>query len=120
MFEQDYLIRQIKEMIRALLKLLFNIDTDMSEETVLEESAKNELDRLLDMANSGMIHEAQTEVLHMNDLKISLLFYLYINEKDDSFLNANNYSRSQIEPNIKDLLSKYGLSCIGEMFLDDL
>ncbi len=27
MFEQDYIMRLIKEMVRALLKLLFNIDT---------------------------------------------------------------------------------------------
>ena len=27
-FEQDYIIRLIKEMIRAILKLFFHIDTD--------------------------------------------------------------------------------------------
>ena len=28
MFEQDYVMRYIKEMVRAILKLLFNIDTE--------------------------------------------------------------------------------------------
>ena len=36
-FEQDYIIRLIKEMIRAILKLLFNIDTDNPIEDLLED-----------------------------------------------------------------------------------
>jgi hypothetical protein len=43
-FEQDYVMRLIKEMVRAILKLLFNIDTDSPTTELLEDSeekAKN-------------------------------------------------------------------------------
>lgn len=50
MFEQDYIMRMIKEMVRAILKLLFNIDTDAPAAELLKglEDAQT-LDELLDM-----------------------------------------------------------------------
>ena len=38
MFEQDYVMRLIKEMVRAILKLLFNIDTDSPSAELLEDA----------------------------------------------------------------------------------
>lgn len=37
MFEQDYIVRLIREMIRAILKLVFHIDTDNPVEDLLED-----------------------------------------------------------------------------------
>lgn len=37
MFEEDYIMRTIKEMVRALLKFLFGVDTDAPTEALLEE-----------------------------------------------------------------------------------
>ncbi len=54
MFEQDYVMRLIKEMVRAILKLLFNIDTESPSAELLEESEQREtLDTLLDMIDDG-------------------------------------------------------------------
>lgn len=36
MFEQDYIMRMIKDMIRALLKMLFDIDTDTPSADLIE------------------------------------------------------------------------------------
>jgi hypothetical protein len=36
--EEDYVMRLIKEMVRAVLKLLFNIDTDSPTSELLEDS----------------------------------------------------------------------------------
>lgn len=56
MFEQDYIMRLIKEMIRMALKLLFHIDTDSPTAELLEEKAeKGTLDRLLDLVDSGSV-----------------------------------------------------------------
>ena len=50
MFEQDYIIRLIKEMIRAILKLLFHMDTDNPVKDLLEEKeSRDTLEKLLDM-----------------------------------------------------------------------
>ena len=42
MFEQDYIMRQIKELVRALLKLLFHLDTDSPTLELLEQSKERE------------------------------------------------------------------------------
>lgn len=42
MFEQDYVMRLIKEMVRAILKLLFNIDTESPTIELLENKEEKE------------------------------------------------------------------------------
>lgn len=127
MYEQDYIMRLIKEMIRMLLKLLFNIDTDSPAKELLEaEVDKETLEKLLDLADNGYINQAENEVYellsngNMSDLKIVLLFYSYLNDKDDDFLERNNFSREEIQLGIKTIASKYGLNSIAEMFLADI
>ena len=36
MVEQDYIMRLIKEMVRALLKLIFHTDLDLPEDVIVE------------------------------------------------------------------------------------
>lgn len=53
-FEQDYVIRLIKEMVRAILKLLFNVDTESPTVELLENKEEKEiLENLLDMVDTG-------------------------------------------------------------------
>ena len=53
MFEQDYVMRLIKEMVRAILKLLFNIDTESPTVELLENKEEQEtLENLLYMVVS--------------------------------------------------------------------
>ena len=60
MFEQDYIMRVIKEMIRAILKLLFSIDTDSPTMELLSEKEQVETtEKLLEMVDGGIIYEAE-------------------------------------------------------------
>ena len=127
MFEQDYIMRLIKEMVRALLKLLFNIDTESPTSELLEEKeAKETLDQLLDMVDDGKINQAENELYEllsqesMTNLEIALLFYSYLNDKEDGFLKEHDYSREEIKMGIKMLASRYGLNNIAELFLTEL
>lgn len=53
-FEQDYVMRLIKEMVRAILKLLFNVDTESQTVELLENKEEKEiLENLLDMVDTG-------------------------------------------------------------------
>ena len=53
-FEQDYVMRHIKEMVRAILKLLFNINTETPTVELLENKEEKEtLENLLDMIDNG-------------------------------------------------------------------
>ena len=123
MFEQDYILRLIKEMIRAILKLIFNIDTDNPAEVVLEDKeSQNTLEKLTDMVDNGDINGAEnliydmTSDRNMTNLEVALLFYSYLNEKDDEFLHEHDFSREEIKTGIKDLVLRYGLEGIEEIF----
>ncbi len=124
MFEQDYIMRLIKEMVRAILKLLFNIDTESPSAELLEESEQREtLDTLLDMIDDGRINEADNMIYKITEdnnkvnLEVALLFYSYLNDKSDDFLEENHFSRDEVKQGLMDIISKYGLSSVAEMFL---
>lgn len=117
----------IKEMIRAILKLLFNIDTDAPSAELLKDSEDAQtLDELLDMVDDGFINEAENRIYEIieqgnqgnkTDLKIALLFYSYLNDKPDKFLEEHNYSRDEIKAGLKDITAGYGVDSLAEMFL---
>lgn len=127
MFEQDYVMRLIKEMVRAILKLLFNIDTESPTVDLLENREEKEaLENLLDMVDAGKINEAENKLFDLtddvivNDLKIALLFYSYLNDKTDDFLETNDFSREEIKSGLENVADRFGLNSIAKMFLEDL
>ena len=124
MFEQDYVMRLIKEMVRAILKLLFNMDTASPSTELLEDAKERQtLDELLDMVDNGFINEAENKIYEITqegkktDLAIALLFYSYLNDKSDEFLEAHNFSREEIKTGLTDITVKYGVDGFAEMFL---
>lgn len=124
MFEQDYVMRLIKEMVRAILKLLFNIDTDSPSAELLEDAKEQQtLDELLDMVDNGFINEAENKIYEITeegkktDLEMALLFYSYLNDKSDEFLEAHNYGRDEIKAGLKDITVRYGVDGFAETFL---
>ena len=122
-FEQDYVMRLIKEMVRAILKLLFSIDTESPTVELLENKEEQEtLENLLDMVDAGEINEAEnrlydlTSNTDMNSLKIALLFYSYLNDKTDDFLEVNDFSRDEIKLGLENVADSFGISSIAKMF----
>lgn len=123
MFEQDYILRLIKEMIRTLLKLLFNIDTENPTAELLKDSQMQDTFHTLSaLIDAGKINEAENSLFDltashdMEYLKLALLFYSYLNEKDDAFLQNNHYTREEITLGLKDLTARYGLENITDIF----
>ena len=126
MFEQDYVMRLIKEMVRAILKLLFNIDTELPTVELLENKEEKEtLKNLFDMIDDGKINEAENRLYDLtsdtdiNSLEIALLFYSYLNDKTDDFLEENDFSRDEIKLGLENVTDSFGLSSIAKMFLKD-
>ena len=126
MFEQDYVMRLVKEMVRTILKILFHIDTDSPIDELLKTSEEKEtLNELLDLVDKGNINEAENWLYDLisegnqSGLEFALLFYSYLNDKPDEFLEQNNYSREEIKLGLKDTSSRYGLDTITEKFLYD-
>lgn len=125
MFEQDYIMRLIKEMVRTLLKLLFHIDTDSpSAELLKDREDKQTLETLLAMIDEGRIDDAENQIYDITadgdkrNLEIAVLFYSYLNGKSDDFLEAHNFSRDEIKSGLQDIISRYGLDGFTEMFLE--
>lgn len=126
MFEQDYVMRLIKEMVRAILKLVFNIDTPSPTAELLEDKeAKQTLEDLLDLVDDGKVNEAENQLYEIieagnfDDLEIALLFYSYLNDKTDEFLICNNFTREEVKMGIENMVNHFGLSGIAKMFLED-
>lgn len=124
MYEEDYIMRTIKEMVRTLLKLLFNINTKSPSAELLEDTADQQtLNELLYMVDDGSINEAENKIYDITDdgdktdLEIALLFYAYLNDKPDAFLENHNYSRDEIKSGLKDVTTKYGVDEFTDMFL---
>lgn len=127
MFEQDYIMRLIREMVRAILKLLFNIDTETLTVDLLKDATEqNTLDTLLDMIDAGNINCAENQLYeivtdyNVHNIEIALLFYSYLNDKSDEFLEEHNFSREEILLGIKALVTKYGLNGMADIFLSDM
>lgn len=124
-YENDYIMRLIREMIRAIIKLIFHIDTENPLEALAkDEKSQQVLDRLLNRIDEGKINEAENELFDMTcdgsrtNLEIALLFYTYLNEKEDDFLRAHDYSREEIRLGLEDLIGRYGISGLGDIFAD--
>lgn len=124
MFEEDYIMRQIREMVRMLLKLLFQMDLEEDSEELLRGTKENEVLReLLEMVDDGRINEAENRVYElcedgeMANLKVMLLFYDYLNGKSDEYLEECEFSREELKEDMRDLLEGFGLSDMAEAFL---
>lgn len=114
-------------MIRAILKLLFNIDTDNPIKDLLEDKeSQDTLEKLLDMVDHGNINEAENQIYditsdnNMANLEVALLFYSYLNDKNDEFLQKHGFCRDEIKSGVKELASRYRLMGMEEIFLSEI
>ena len=112
-FEQDYIMRCIHEMVRFILKMLFNID-DINQCEEKTQMKMREHSKLMSMASEGKINEAENylyDCIDSNDknwLIIGIRFYNLLNEFDDIFLEKHDYSRQEVHDGLIRLLSSYG------------
>lgn len=124
MLKQDYMMRTIHELVRTLLKLLFQADEDRCED-MLEQEDKQRYQQLMKKINDGDINGAENELLdgldpgRIEDLRLALLFYERLNQKEDTFLQENDYSRDEVEEGIAAVMRTYGYdSLIGTLMTE--
>lgn len=124
-FEKDYIMRIVKEMVRMLLKLLFDIDTTRSMEDVIKEAEeKQTLDRLIKMIDEGFVNEAENELYEITldgdrtHLKTALIFYYHLSEKDEDFLSRHGYTQEEVKEGVEDLIDRYGVKDIADLFTE--
>ena len=127
MFEQDYIMRLIKEIVRVILKLFFRIDTEtLSIELVENKETQEQLECLYDLVDVGDINEAENQLYDfidkddVNFLQMALLFYSYLNDKTDDFLEGHDFSRKEIREGVEFVANYVGLGSLVEVFWSDL
>lgn len=123
--EKDYIMRLIHELIRTLMKLLCGVDLDRREEDVLPATRKGRYLSFRQMIDDGDINEAENllqeglDIHDKADLELALLFYHYLNQKDDEFLKAHNFSREEIQDGVAYVVDLYGYGSMLGAFLED-
>lgn len=127
MLQDDYILRQIREMVRAVMKMLFNVNApELTPDVIEDTEARTVLENLLSLLEDGSIDEAENQLYEMTcdgdrqNLEIGLIFYYVLNGKSDEFLEENNFSREEIMTGIQDLADRYNLSGIAEAFRTDV
>lgn len=127
MLQDDFILRQIREMVHAVMKMLFQVSaSELTPEVIEDASARKTLEDLIALTDKGRIDDAENQLYEMTcdgdrqNLEIGLLFYYNLNGKDDDFLEANNFSREEIMTGIQDLADRYQLSGIAEAFRTEI
>ena len=117
MYEQDWILRQIKLMTAAIAKILFGKDTAVYE--IIDYRNKTQTDELhlslLRLIGEGKINEAEDllfQALSPNDpdaLLLALDFYQRLNAFSDDELKRMDFSRREIHEGLRDLQQLCGL-----------
>lgn len=122
--EQDYLMRMIKQMVKAWISAILGKENPIYELPAEElyQSSEELFRELLDMVNDGKINEAENllyeriDYTNKDDICDAISFYSYLNELDDDFLAENNYSREEIELGLKRIASMVGMDGLADVF----
>lgn len=124
MVEQDYIMRLLKELVRAILKMIFHTDVDQPSVEMLKDSQRRcALEELLNLTDRGEINEAENRLSELmedgggQELELALIFYSHLNEKTNDFLEAHDFSREEIKSGLEDVLREQGLSGMADAFL---
>ncbi|MBO5163856.1 MAG: hypothetical protein J6B75_05345 [Ruminococcus sp.] len=117
MLEQDYIMRQIRQMIAIIMKVVFGIDTaDTETIAILDLAKKAKSDWLIEELDSGNIREAilefrgATENQTKDDLFIGFNFFSHLCSLDDDILAENNISYAEIKDEMRAFFAQYGIS----------
>ena len=131
-FENNGLKNSIAGTLRLVGILMSGAWNDKYKQTKFVENAAQEdfYQTLLQRIDRGEINEAENELLAYMEgersvknaalkdirtvdntmLDMGLSVYGYMNEKEDIFLEQNNYCRQEIEEGIRGLLMRFGVS----------
>ena len=135
-FENNGLKNSIAGTMRLVGILMSGAWNDKYKQPKFVENAAQEdfYQRLLQRIDRGEINEAENELLAYMEgkrsvekaalqdigtvdntiLDMALSVYGYMNEKEDIFLEQNNYCRQEIEEGIRGLLMRFGVSITAD------
>ncbi|MBQ8503512.1 MAG: hypothetical protein IJ491_04450 [Clostridia bacterium] len=123
-YEQDWVMRQIKLLVRFIARAVFKKDTAEYKELIEESIAGTDIlhRELMLLVSEGRICEAENFLFDNLDktmrghLALALDFYERLNNLSDEELEQANFSREEIKDGLNNVLDLFGLDFAREMF----
>ena len=108
--EKDYVMRMIKEMARVIFSLAFgktyvSVEMEQANKYRVSGKALNDLWEMIDAENLLL---EKIDYADKEEVMGAALFYLYLSEKEDSFLEAHQYSKEEVLFGLKQLFERSG------------
>ena len=123
--EKDYYMRIVHELVRMLIRLVFNKDIDRDGEEAVPLEVLEKYKKLISMIDDGQINEAENLLLDGLEpdsrayFELALMFYEKMNGKTDEFLEEHDYSREEVTDGIKYVVDFYGYGSLMDAFVDE-
>lgn len=120
--KNDFVMRQIRDMVRMLAKIVLGRDTieyEDNEDMKFSEMSHIYTD-LIRMVDEGKINEAENLLFdeinkdQNKSFEMALRFYDYLNSLSDVYLEENNYSREEVKEGVQNLADSRGLGMLGK------
>lgn len=120
--KNDFVMRQIRDMVRMLAKIVLGRDTieyEDNENMKFSEMSHIYTD-LIRMVDEGKINEAENLLFdeinkdENKSFEMALRFYDYLNSLSDVYLEENNYSREEVKEGVQNLADSRGLGMLGK------
>ena len=122
-YEEDYILRLVKQMIRAFMIVLFNKKEKMDTPADTNAPSGEDGRELLEMAEEGKINEAENKLYELMDgkdmtkLHLALLFYEHLLDLPEEFLTEHGFSREEILDGVKNAADIYGVGGLAETLI---
>jgi hypothetical protein len=128
MFEQDYVMREIRTMIRAVMQAIFGTHTEETLFDHLEQQGRlmddgTFAEEIIALARQERFREAEHALfarVSPDDpgiLRLGLAFYDYMSRLDPDTLAAHGYDPDTLADGLQRLLTAYGLKAMSDLFL---
>ncbi|WP_019679910.1 DUF6483 family protein [Ruminococcus flavefaciens] len=124
MFEQDYIMRQIKEITAVIAKVVFGKKVETSF-YMLQEVERQKAYALIEQMRNGEPLEAVRELDRLSEnntkenLMIGLEFYTQLSNMDDDFFTANGYTTVMARKDFRRFTKKFGVQDMTDLYFGD-
>ena len=123
MYEQDYIMRMNRDVIRTISKLILGRDMEEPMDITANELKSEDkkmliLNEQVDVEKITELEEKIQEQIVNNKeraLEQALLFYSYLNKQSDEFLEANDFDKEKIKEGLMIIAKQYGIANIVNM-----
>ena len=112
--DKDYIMRLTHEIVRTLIRLLFQKDIDKDEEAAISAEMAVRYRELLSMIRDGQINEAENLLLDEMEpdnpawFEMALLFYEKLGAQPEEFLEAHAYTQDEVVDGLRYVVDTCG------------